>query len=168
MTQPRNQFEGTTSYEPRPSRHIARYRYLGEGELTQLCDEWDESEFSRQYWAREGERIDADIEARKDAAEKAQKEREDAVINDQFRRRYLAAGGDPAAFEKVLPELRGEHARRCALGLSEPVNSTTVLKEQLRASRAGRLGSPDAPLTPPRSPQSPERTEDARSGHRRH
>jgi hypothetical protein len=148
MTAPRNQFEGATLHEPRPSRHIARYRYLGEGELTRLCDEWDESERARQHWAREGERVDADIAARQAAAEQAGKERDDAITNDQFRRRYLAGGGDPSAFERNLPGLREEHARRCALGLAEPLNSVSVLKEQLRQARLGRnLGAAPHPTT---------------------
>jgi len=137
-----------TAHEPRPSRHIARYRYIGEGELTRMCDEWDESELSRQYWAREGARVDADIAARKDAAEKARRDQEDATVNGVFRDRYLAAGGDLAAFEKDLPELRREHARRVALGIDRPLNSVAVLREQLRQARAGmNLGAAPDPAT---------------------
>jgi len=105
------------------------------GALILAQDQWDTAEAARQHWAREGERVDRDIAARQAAEEKARKERDDAVINDEFRRRYLSAGGDPSAFEKDLPDIRREHAKRVALGLDQPLNSMAVLREQLRTAR---------------------------------
>jgi hypothetical protein len=84
--------------------------------------------------------------ANAEAEAKAAKAREDEVIETVFRGRYLSAGGDPSAFERDLPELKREHAKRVALGLDQPLNSLAVLKEQLRAARAGRnIGSAPDP-----------------------
>ncbi len=58
LLQPINQFEGRTEHDPRPSRHLAQYRYLDEGQLTRLCDEWDESENLRRHWATEGAKVE--------------------------------------------------------------------------------------------------------------
>ncbi len=139
LTQPINRFEGTTSHEPRPSRHIARYRYLGEGELTRLCDEWDESELSRQYWAREGARVDADIAARKAADARAQKEREDELLDGELKRRYLSGGGTESGFVSERGQLRRDFARKVALGEAQPLmSSVEQLKQQLKAARLGR------------------------------
>jgi hypothetical protein len=150
LTAPINRFEGMTTHEPRPSRQATEWRYLDEGSLVLAQDQWDTAEQVRQHWQREGERVDRDIAARAAAQAKAEKERSDAVINNVFRDRYLAAGGDLATFEKDLPELRREHAKRVALGLDQPTNSLDVLKEQLRTARARmNFGAAPDPATQP-------------------
>jgi len=146
LTQKINRFDGTTHYEPRPSRQMKQYRYVDSGALILAQDQWDTAEQVRQHWAAEGERVDRDIAQRKAAEERAKRDRDNDVVNITLRSRYVSAGGDPATFEQDLPRLRREHAERCALGLDQPLNSTTALKEQLRAARAGRnLGAAPDP-----------------------
>jgi len=144
LTQPINRFEGMTAHEPRPNRQLKQWRYIDEGQLVRAQDDWDASEQARQHWAAEGNRIDREIAERHAAEEKAQKDRDDAVIETVFRDRYLAAGGDLATFEQDLPDLKREHAKRVALGLDEPVNSMAVLKRELKALR-GTIGAAPEP-----------------------
>lgn len=136
------------THEPRPDRRIKEWRYVDEGSLIRAQDEWDAAEQARQHWEREGARVDADIAARAAAAEKAAKEREDATINNVLRDRYLSAGGDAATFDKDLPELRREHAKRVALGLDQPLNSIAILKEQMKATRRNVGAVPDPQVQP--------------------
>ncbi len=141
-----NPFRNKTTFVPRPARNDLKWRYAGEGELLLAMDEWDQAEASRQWVDAQVAQLAADGKRRSDAEAKAEKERSDAVVATVFRDRYLSAGGDPIAFEKDLPELKREHAKRCALGLDQPINSLDVLKRELRAARAGRnLGAPPDP-----------------------
>ncbi len=137
LTRPMNQFEGLTSHEPRPDRRLKEYRYADEGSFLLARDQWDAAERAREHLEVEGRRVDKDIAERAAAQAKAETERSDAVVNDELRRRYLSAGGDPARFDKELPELRHDHARRVALGIDRPLNSVAVLKDQLRQARSG-------------------------------
>ncbi len=144
LLQPINQFEGRTEHDARPSRHLAQYRYLDEGELTRLCDEWDESEALRRHWAVEGARVERAMAERKAAEEKAKQEREDAVIDDELRRRYLSGGGSESGFISERTQLRREFARKVALGEAQPImGGIDQLKQELRQLRGHRLAVPD-------------------------
>jgi hypothetical protein len=138
-----NPYRNRTTFTERPARNNSAWRYVDEGELVRNQDLWDEAETTRRWIESEQKIIDARMTANAEAEVTAAKAREDAVVNEQFRRRYLSGGGDPIAFERDLPELRREHARRCALGLAEPVNGLDVLKRELKALRGHRLAAPD-------------------------
>ncbi len=146
LLQTNNPFRNKTTFVPRPARNDPKWRYAAEGELLLAMDEWDTAEASRQWVDGQVATLAADGKRRADEAERAAKMREDAVVETVFRERYLSAGGDEVMFERDLPELRREHAKRVALGLDKPINSMAVLKEQLRAIRAGRnLGAAPEP-----------------------
>jgi hypothetical protein len=135
-----NRFEGRTEHDARPSRHLAQYRYLDEGELTRLCDEWDESEALRRHWAVEGAKVERAMAERKAAEEKAKQERADHVVDSELRRRYLAGGGSESGFIVDRPKLRSELARKVALGEAQPIaSSLEQTKEELRRMRGHRL-----------------------------
>ncbi len=139
-------YRNQTHFVPRPSRQDPKWRYSAEPDLLFHQDAWDTAEESRKWVDTQVAQLTADGKRRADEAEKAKKAREDEVVATVFKDRYLAAGGDPIAFDKDLPELRREHARRVALGLDQPINSMAVLKEQLRVIRAGRnLGAAPDP-----------------------
>ncbi len=140
-----NPYRNQTAFTARPARTDPAWRYRSEPELLRAQDQWDEAETTRRWIESEQKVIDQRIAANEAAAAKAEREREDKVINTELERRYLSAGGDVAEFEQDLPGLRRSHAKRVALGLDQPLNSLELLKDQLRAARAGRnLGAPDA------------------------
>ncbi len=145
LLQPINRFEGRTEHDSRPSRHLAQYRYLDEGELTRLCDEWDESEALRRHWAVEGAKVERAMHERKAAEEKAKQDREDAVIDDELKRRYLSGGGSESSFIVNRAKIRSDFALEVAVGRAEPIaTSLEQTKNELRALKASRnLGSPD-------------------------
>jgi hypothetical protein len=145
LLQPINRFEGRTEHDPRPSRQLAQYRYLDEGELTRLCDEWDESENLRRHWAVEGARVERAMNERKAAEEKAKREREDALLDDELKRRYLSGGGTEAGFIVNRQKIRSEFAMQVAIGAAQPVmGSVDQLKAELKALRGHRLAMPDS------------------------
>jgi hypothetical protein len=145
-----NPYLRQTEWKARPSRTDPAWRYRPEGELLAAVDQWDLAEHHRREVDTNVAQLAVDGKKRADAEAKAAKTREDAIVETVFRDRYLSAGGNPTDFERDLPELRREHAKRVALGLDQPINSMAVLKEQLRAARAGRnLGA--APEPRPRS-----------------
>ncbi len=142
LLQPINQFEGRTEHDPRPSRHLAQYRYLDEGQLTRLCDQWDESEALRRHWAVEGARVERAMAERKGAEEKAKSAREDQVVDDELRRRYLAGGGSESSFIVERQQLRRDFARKVALGEASPIAPNIErIKAELKALRGNRLAA---------------------------
>jgi hypothetical protein len=143
-----NRFRNQTTFVPRPSRTDPKWRYANEGELLRAMDEWDQAEASRQWVDAQVATLAANAKKRADEEARATKAREDSVVETVFRERYLSAGGDPVAFERDLPELRREHAKRVALGLDQPINSLDTLKRELKALRGHRLAAPDSGLQP--------------------
>ncbi len=144
LLRPINRFEGRTEHDPRPSRHLAQYRYLDEGELTRLCDQWDESEALRRHWAVEGARVERAMRERKAAEEKAKSDRDDAVIDSELQRRYLAGGGSESSFIVNRARIREEFATLVATGQAEPIApSIDQIKNELRRMRGHRLALPD-------------------------
>jgi hypothetical protein len=117
---------------------------LDEGELTRLCDQWDESEALRRKWAVEGARVERAINERKAAEETAKREREDAIIDGELQRRYLAGGGSEEAFIVNRAKIRSEFATAVAIGAAQPImGSVDQLKQELRRMRGHRLARPD-------------------------
>ena len=135
LTQPRNQFEGLTERQPRPNRQLKEWRYADEGSLVRSQDEWDESERARQHLEVDGRRIDRDIAERAAAAEKAAKERSDAIFDGELRRRFVAGGGTLEQFEGQRASLRLDYARKAALGEVESLDPVEITKRELRAIR---------------------------------
>ncbi len=144
LLRPINRFEGRTEHDPRPSRQLAQYRYCDEGQLCRLCDEWDESEALRRHWAIEGAKVSRAMNERKAAEERVKKEREDAAIDHELKRRYLSGGGTDAGFIVNRAKIRSDFATAVAIGATQPImGSVDQLKQELRQLRGHRLAVPD-------------------------
>ncbi len=144
LLQPINRFEGRTEHDPRPSRQQKEWRYLDEGSLVRAQDEWDESEALRRHWAVEGARVQRAMDERKAAEEKARQDREDQIIDDELRRRFLSAGGTEEQFIVNHRKLRTDFALKVALGEAAPIMpSVDQIKAELRALRGNRIARPD-------------------------
>ncbi len=139
-----NPYLRQTEWKARPSRQDPAWRYRPEHELLLAVDQWDLAEAHRRQVDTNVAALAADAKKRADEAEKAQRAREDAVIDDELRRRYIAGGGTESGFIVDRPKLRNDFARKVALGEAEPLTPTIEkIKEELRQLRGHRLAMPD-------------------------
>ncbi len=139
-----NPYLRKTEWTQRPARNDPKWRYVGEGELVRNQDLWDQAEQHRRQVDTNVAALAADGKRRSDEAEKARQEREDAILDDELKRRYLSGGGTESGFIVNRSRIRAEFATAVAIGQAEPLTPTIdQIKAELRQLRGHRLAAPD-------------------------
>ncbi len=140
-----NRFLRQTEWMPRPDRRLSEWRYVPEGELLAAVDQWDAAENHRRQVDQNVAALTAKAKLRDAEAEKVRQAREDQIVDDELKRRFLAGGGTEEQFITNHRKIRTDFATAVAIGQAKPImGDLDQLKQELRAIRAGRnLGAAD-------------------------
>ncbi len=134
-----NPFLRKTEWKARPSRQDPAFRYVDEGRLVEAQDQWDLAEAHRRQVDANVAALTAAAKLRTDAEEKAQRERADAILDDELKRRYLSGGGSESSFIVNRARIREEFATKVATGQAKPIMPTIdQIKAELRQLRGHR------------------------------
>jgi hypothetical protein len=132
-----------TQWKSRPARSDPAWRSRLEHELIAAQDQWDSAEHYRREVDRNVAELTAAAKLRTDAEEKAQRERADAVTDDELKRRYLSGGGTESGFVVNHSKIRADFAMQVAIGAAQPITPTIEqTKAELKALRGHRLAQP--------------------------
>ncbi len=140
-----NPYLRQTEWKARPSRQDPAWRYRPEPELLLAQDRWDAAETHRRQVETMQKEIDGRLATKAREEARAKQERDDAVIDGELLRRYIAGGGSEHAFITNRAQIRSDFALEVAVGRAKPIASDLEqLKQELRALKATRnLGAPD-------------------------
>ncbi len=136
-------YRNETHFVPRPSRQDPKWRYSTEADLLRHQDAWDVADRHRRDVEAMTREIDARLATKAAEEARVKQERDDRVIDDELRWRWIAGGGSEHAFITNRAKIRSDFALEVAVGRAKPImGDLEQLKQEMKAMRGNRLAQP--------------------------